>query len=96
MNSQAFALGAAWGAVLGFFYFGGLWLTVNRVRNAARPGRLLLLSFAGRAAPTLACFLLTLRQGLPMFAATVLSFLLFRFLITGLLGRPRQGGIHAN
>lgn len=96
MSSQAFALGAVWGMVLGLFYFGGLWLTVRRVHKAAHPGRLLLLSFVCRSAAVLFCFLLILRQGPVMFGVTVLFFFLFRFLITGLFGRPAQGRMHAN
>lgn len=96
MSSQAIVLGALWGTVLGLFYFGGLWLTVRRVHNAARPGRLLLLSFAGRSAAALFCFLLVLRQGPVMFGTTIVFFFLFRFLITALLGRPVQGRMHAN
>jgi F1F0 ATPase subunit 2 len=96
MNSLETALGAIWGTCLGIFYFGGLWLTVRRVRRAARPGRLLLLSLAGRAAAALACFLWLLRQGTFMFGVAVLFFFLTRFLITGLAGRPGRGRMHAN
>lgn len=96
MNNQAVALGALWGVALGFFYFGGLWLTVRRVHKVSRPRFLLLLSFALRVSATISCFLLILQEGPVLFATAVLFFFLFRFLVTGLLGRPEQGRLHAN
>lgn len=36
------------GLVLGFLFFGGLWLTTRRLPSSARPYRLMLVSFAVR------------------------------------------------
>jgi F1F0 ATPase subunit 2 len=36
------------GLVLGFLYYGGLWVTVQRLAQAKRPGLLILGSFLGR------------------------------------------------
>lgn len=96
MNSQQVALGALWGTALGLLYFGGLWLTVRRVHKVAKPRLLLLLSFALRAFAAVSCFLLILQKGPVLFCAAVLFFFLFRFLITGLLGRPEKERVHAN
>jgi F1F0 ATPase subunit 2 len=45
---SALALSAIVGAALGLGYFGGLWLTVQRLPNVRRPGLLILASFLGR------------------------------------------------
>lgn len=42
--------GLAAGALLGLVCFGGLWLTLSRLRRADRPRRLLAVSLAGRLA----------------------------------------------
>lgn len=51
-------VGLAVGGALSMFYFGGLWLTVQRVVDAGRPKLLLLGSFVGRTAVVLAGFYL--------------------------------------
>lgn len=96
MNSQTVILGALWGAILGLFYFGGLWLTVHRVPRAARPKSLLALSFAARLATLMACFWFALQRDSVLFGVTLLSFFLMRFIMTGLLGKPVRGDVHAN
>jgi F1F0 ATPase subunit 2 len=52
------ALALLAGVALGLFYFGGLWLTVQRVTTSQRPELLALGSFVLRMAVTLAGFLL--------------------------------------
>ena len=41
-------IGVCVGAVLGAFFFGGLWWTTQRLATSSRPGLLLSASFAGR------------------------------------------------
>jgi F1F0 ATPase subunit 2 len=50
------ALALLAGVALGLFYFGGLWLTVQRVTTSQRPELLTLGSFVLRMAVTLAGF----------------------------------------
>lgn len=96
MSSQGIITGILWGMVLGIFYFGGLWCTVKRVPLVRRPKLLLLLSFLFRLAAVTAAFRLVLQQGAEPFAAAFLVFIACRFVMTGLLGRPLRGGMHAN
>lgn len=55
------ALTFLFGALLGLGYFGGLWFTVRRVRDATVSTTLLLGSFVVRSALALAGFYLVLR-----------------------------------
>jgi F1F0 ATPase subunit 2 len=48
------ALALAVGAVLGAFFFGGLWWTLRRVATSTRPARLVLVSLALRSSAVLA------------------------------------------
>lgn len=54
MDVVWFVASLAVGALLGGFYFGGLWLTVRKVATARRPALLLIGSFAARAGIVLA------------------------------------------
>lgn len=57
-------LGLTVGGVFSLFYFGGLWLTVQRVVGANRPKLLLLGSFVGRTLVVLVGFyLVTVMMG---------------------------------
>lgn len=96
MSSRVFLFGPLWGVILGIFYYGGLWLTVQRVPGANKPGRLLFYSFVFRLTAVLAAFWFILRQDPAVLAATLLFFFLTRVVLTRLLGRPRKGGVHAN
>lgn len=49
-------LSFGWGAGMGLFYFGGLWLTLRRVPDAHRPKMLLVGSFLVRTGIVLAGF----------------------------------------
>lgn len=55
-----YASAAAGGVVLGLIYFGGLWITVNKVSGARRPYLLLTGSFLLRTALILVGFYLLL------------------------------------
>ena len=49
------------GFVLSGLYFGGLWITVQRIQDVQHPARLLVISFLVRAALVLSGFYLLLR-----------------------------------
>lgn len=72
------------GAVLGVFYFGGLWLTVRRVTDSDRPKLLLLGSFLVRTLIVLAGFYSVLQIMGPHWewlAVSLVGFLGMRFLL---------------
>lgn len=96
MTGEAIFFGVLWGTVLGLFYFGGLWLTVLRVPAAAKPRRLLLLSFAVRLAGVMTGFWFILQQGAVILALTLFCFFLVRLALTKIIGQPLKRGIHAN
>jgi F1F0 ATPase subunit 2 len=52
---------ASVGAVLGTFFYGGLWLTLKRLNNTSRPVLLLLGSYLARMALCLPIFYLAVR-----------------------------------
>ncbi len=72
------------GGVLGVAYFGGLWLTLQRLPTAPHPKTLLLGSFVGRTALVLGIFYILARvvevswEGL---ALSLIGFLAVRFLL---------------
>ncbi|MDJ0737778.1 MAG: ATP synthase subunit I [Nostocaceae cyanobacterium] len=51
------------GVVLGLLYFGGLWITVNKLPTASKPLQLTLFSFLGRLAICLVFFYLVIVEG---------------------------------
>ncbi len=77
-DPAALILGAATGLLCGVLYFGGLWLTVNRLPRFAHPGRIMLLSFLARAGMTVAAFTLVAGNSAPVFLTCLLGFLLVR------------------
>ncbi len=68
----------AGGGVLGFIYFGGLWLTVRRIPRTRRPGMLSFLSFFGRLALTLCGFYLIMGGHWERLLVAVLGFVAVR------------------
>ncbi len=66
------------GMGLSAFYFGGLWLTVRRLPQSARPVLLTLGSFYGRMAVVLAGFYLVMGGHWERLAVSVIGFLLIR------------------
>lgn len=74
------------GLLLGFLYYGGLWLTVQRLRKAERPGLLLLSSFLVRIALLLPLLLWLSDGRFERLAAAFLGFLVMRHFLTRRLG----------
>lgn len=96
MNSQVLLTGLMWGLLLGFFYFGGLWLTVQRVPLSGKPKRLLFVSFLIRIAAVMTGFWFMLQHDPVGFGVTLAAFFLVRIIMTRLLGRPQKEGAYAN
>lgn len=77
---------AAWGALLGLFYFGGLWWTLKYLPGRSCPKTLLALSFVIRTALVLLGFWIVLRKEILPFLFTIVAFFLVRFLLVKRLG----------
>jgi len=73
----AFAAGIA----VGFFYFGGLWLTVQRLPQSRRPAVLSLVSLIIRLGLTLAVFYLVMAGRWERLLVCLAGFLLMRFVL---------------
>jgi F1F0 ATPase subunit 2 len=81
----------AGGAVLGAFFFGSLWLTVQRLPRVERPGLVVLVSFFARTLVTLLGFYLLMDGRWERLVAALLGFLAARAVILP-LARPRADG----
>lgn len=69
------------GLMLALFYFGGLWLTVQRMTSVHRPVVWSLASFFARAALTLLGFYLVTQGVWTRLALSLLGFLLMRTIL---------------
>jgi F1F0 ATPase subunit 2 len=78
------------GVLAGTLYFGGLMLTVGKLRSAGSPALLLLASFAFRAGLVLVFFMAVSRGQWQKYLACFLGFFLARGLAVQLF-RPQQG-----
>lgn len=96
MNSQVLLIGSVWGLLLGFFYFGGLWLTVQRVPGSGKTKRLLFFSFIVRIAAVMTGFWFILHYDPLGFAVTLTAFFLVRIVITRMIHRPQKEETYAN
>ncbi|MCB2148079.1 MAG: ATP synthase subunit I [Deltaproteobacteria bacterium] len=98
MTVEAILLGSAcllWGAFLGLFYFGGLWMTLKTTLGKPRPEYRLAASLIVRLAVALAGFWLVMRMELSLFFFTLAGFFLVRIVLTRVLGRGNGGRYHA-
>jgi len=75
------ALALLAGAGLGLFYYGGLWLTVQRVTSCRWPALVTLGSFFVRTAVTLAAFYLVMDGRWERLAASLLGFFILRTIL---------------
>jgi F1F0 ATPase subunit 2 len=80
------ALGLVFGAVLGIFYFGGLWLTLRHLPNSRQPALLTLGSFLGRSLVCLFGFYLVSSSGLGVLIFGVVGFILAKVILINRLG----------
>ena len=81
MNTSWIIAALAVGAVLGAFYFGGLWITVRRVAIAGQPALLLFLSFLLRAGVVLLGFYFVMDGRWERLVACMAGFLLARSML---------------
>lgn len=70
------------GIVLGFFYFGSLWMTVRQLPTTAYPVRLFIGSFVSRTAVTLLGFYLVMNQQWQRALICLAGFIVARILLT--------------
>ncbi|NGP76571.1 hypothetical protein G3570_08000 [Balneolaceae bacterium YR4-1] len=82
------------GALTGFIYFGGLWLTVNKIAQYKLSYTLLLLSFAVRAAFVLLVFYAMVIYHWAYLAIALISFLAMRQLLLSKLGKVDHSSIY--
>lgn len=75
-------LSALAGILFGFFYFGGLWLTLQKITGSAYPYLLVLLSFLMRAAVVMAGFYLLLRADWRYLLASLAGFIIARTVLS--------------
>jgi F1F0 ATPase subunit 2 len=78
------------GLALGLFYYGGLWLTVQRLPQSRSPGVLAVVSLLLRLTLALAAFYLVMGGRWERLLACVAGFLLVRTLLVHRLGPRRQ------
>ncbi|MBN1543123.1 ATP synthase subunit I [candidate division KSB1 bacterium] len=90
MNVHQLAFSFILGLVLGFFFFGTLWLTVRSLTHTRHPGLLVFASFLGRMGVLLWVFYLIVKDGhWQNLLACLLGFLLLRLVLVR-RWRPKQ------
>ncbi len=75
------------GIGLGVFFFGGLWLTMNRLQRSQRPELLTLGSFLFRSLICILGFYLLVEIGLEALAFALVGFIITKMVMVGRLGR---------
>ncbi len=80
------AFGLVFGAALGIFYFGGLWLTLRHLRSSRQPALLTLGSFLARSLVCLLGFYLVSGSGLEVLILGIVGFILVKVLLISRLG----------
>jgi len=86
-SGEFLVLAFAWGALLGLFYFGGLWLTLKSLTRLSRPRAAFFASYALRVAAALSGMGLALNQGPTALFHTLAAFFGVRVVMTGKVGR---------
>jgi F1F0 ATPase subunit 2 len=92
MMSEVFSLTLALlaGVLLGAFFFGGLWWTVNRSMASTQPAVLILGSFLLRTSVTVTGFYVALQGGWRNLVACMVGFLVARIVVTRFIAAPRE------
>ena len=78
------------GIGLGVFFFGGLWLTMNRLAGSKSPILLTLGSFLFRSLICILGFYLLVETGLEALAFALGGFILTKIVLVGRLGRQPE------
>ncbi len=87
------ALSLALGAILGIFYFCGLWLTLRRLPGSKQPALLTFTSFFGRTAVCVLGFYLILGSGMEALILSIVGFMLAKvILINRIAAEGRSNG----
>jgi len=89
---SGFSIAALAGALLGLFYFGGLWLTVRGITCGKKPEILMLSSFIIRLMVALSGFYLVMDGGMGRLMACLSGFLLMRYVLTKAVKRGEPTG----
>ncbi len=90
IEAMTLVLAVLAGLVLGAFFFGGLWWTVNRSMVSPQPGLLILGSFLSRTAVVVGGFYLALQGGWQSLVTCLVGFLVSRVLVTRIIGAHDQ------
>ena len=85
----------AGGIVLGALFFAGLWLSVQKLRHAKRPGLLMLVGYAVRMMIVVSGFYLLSNGDWHKLVAALAGFILARILIVRMLAGHGQRSIDA-
>jgi F1F0 ATPase subunit 2 len=80
-------LAFSWGLLLGFFYFGGLWVTVRRLPGSVRPRTTWFLSFLFRLSLAVAGLLAAMKVNTVAFFVTLVAFFVVRMIMSRKIGQ---------
>lgn len=83
MNILTVMLGGAMGALLGFLFFAGLWLTIQKGLVSEHPGIWFSLSLLLRLSAVVLGFIWVARQGWQSLIAALVGFLVVRGVLSG-------------
>lgn len=83
MNVLAVLQGVAIGALLGFLFFAGLWLTIQKGIDSAHPGIWFALSLLLRLGLVVLGFVWAARQGWQNLIAALAGFIVVRSVLSG-------------
>ena len=89
-------MAAMWGGLLGVFFFGGLWWTLQGISQRRHPKRFLGYSFLLRAPIALGGFWIALHHSLTAFWAAIAGFILIRFVMVQKLGAVKGANKHGH
>ena len=78
------------GCLLGIFFFGGLWWTVQKITGSGRPYLIAVVSFIVRTAVVLAGMFIIIKLGWVQLFLTLAGFIITRTLLTGWLNRSAK------
>jgi len=81
------------GVLLGAFFFGGLWWTINRSMVSAQPALLIVSSFFLRTLVTIAGFYVALQSDWRCLVSCLVGFLVSRVVATRIIGLPHEKAI---
>ena len=76
------------GLALGIFFFGGLWITVNKAMTAKIPAIWFFVSFTARVSISLIGFYYISLEGWQSIVVAIIGFIASRFVITNLTRTP--------